>query len=157
MNILLISDDPNRESFRQILRLKGDIEDITRKQVDLITFSPDGVFLNKKLTGKKLDVNVIFTTLENILKTKSYRICIISLELKYLKQLFPDERNILDLINKTSPNATVFIFGANSILKPIRKEKGKQVFLYARHGVAKITRELKSQIITYIKSLSKLK
>ena len=148
MNILIISDEPTLESFRQILALKRDIEDITKKQVDLITFSHNRVFLNQKPAAGS---NEILTTLETALKRKKYSVLIISLTLKYLKQLFPEGFNILDLIDNISPETTVFIFGAKSLLKTIGKRK--QVFSHPRRGVAKLTQEFKDQIIAYIKSL----
>lgn len=67
MNILVISDEPTLESFRQILALKRDIEDITKKQVDLITFSHNRVFLNQKPAAGSSE---ILTTLETALKRK---------------------------------------------------------------------------------------
>jgi hypothetical protein len=55
-------------------------------------------------------------------------------------------------MTKTSPKATIFIFGANSILKTIKEKE--RVFLHIRHGVAKLTQELQSQIIAYVKSMT---
>lgn len=153
MNILLISDDPTSESFRQILSLKREIEGITRKRVDLITFSDDEVSLNQKQVVKKPIERDSFITLETILKREAYFLLIISLRLKFLKLLFPDGENILDLIEKTSSDVTVFIFGAESALKNVRKEQRKlSIFLNPRHGVAKLTQEFKNKIITYLES-----
>lgn len=150
MNVLIVSDDPERESFRQISMLKNDIEGITTKRIDLVAFSTSGVFLNQKLIAKKPNESEILATLENVLKRKEYSIFIISLGLRFLKQLFPDESNILDLVNKTSPEATVFIFGANCVIKTIRQKK--HVFKYPRRGVAKLTQEFKNSIISHVRS-----
>lgn len=92
MNVLIILDDPVRESFRQILSLKQGIEDLIRKQVDLITFSSDGIFLNQKRMEKELSTGAILSTLEDLLKRKAYLVCVMSLRLKYLKRVFPDGR-----------------------------------------------------------------
>jgi hypothetical protein len=154
MNVLIISDDPLRKSFCQILSLKQSIEDLIRKQVDLIAFSSDGVFLNQKRMSRDLSTDAILNTLRNTLKRKAYLVCIISLRLKYFKRVFLEGWNILDLIEKTSPQATVFIFGASSILNNVQiEQKVQPIFFYSRHGVAKLTKEFKNEIIRRIKAI----
>ncbi len=145
-DVLIVSDDPEHESFRQILILKRNIEDISSKRVDLITLSDKGICLNGKLMTR--DLSEIFAILKNILK-RPYSTLIISLRLKHLKRLFSRGNNILDSICKVQPNITIFIFGANSILKTIKKREN--VFLRSRRGVAKLTQELKEAVIQHIK------
>jgi len=147
VRILIISDDPERKSFYQISILKRDIENMTKGKVDLVTFSHNGIFLNQKLIAKKADE--ILSILENILKQKTYSVVIISLKLGYLKHLFLERINILDVINKTSPEAITFLYGANSVLKSIKQRE--RVSLHIRQGVTKLTQEFKNTIIQHIK------
>lgn len=149
MNVLIISDDPERESFRQIVLLKREIENVTKKHADLITFSSSGLYFNQKLIIKQ--TNNLLIKLHHIFKGKAYSLIIISLGLKYLKQLFPNKHNILDIITKTSPKAVIFIYGANNIIRTIKPSD--RVFVQPRHGVAKITQEFKNQVIAYIRPL----
>jgi hypothetical protein len=148
MNVLIVSDNPERKLFRQILKLKNDIGKIINGQVDLITLSSSGIFLNQKLIMEK--TGGILNSLEPLLRGKVYSTFIVSLESKHLRQLFLNKYNILNLIARTSPKAAVFIFGANRILKTIKQSE--QVSLHPRRGVAKLTKKLKKQIITYIQS-----
>lgn len=151
MRVLIISDDPDRWSFRQVLTLKKNIENMDEKQVDLITFSSDGIFVNRKLKGKKMDVSTILSIFKNLLKSGTYDVFIMSLKRKYLKRLFRHDWNVLDLINRTSPQATVFIFGASSILNDIKTGQWTQpISLHFRNGVAKLTHELRNAIIEQI-------
>jgi hypothetical protein len=149
MNVLIISDDPERESFRQIEILKRQIENVIKKQADLIAFSFDGIYFNQKIVTKQ--TGNLLTKLVPIFKGKAYSLFIISLGLKYLTQLFPNKHNVVDLITKTSPKAVIFIYGANNIIKTIKPSN--RVFLQSRRGVAKITQEFKNQIITHVQSL----
>ena len=70
LKILLISDNPERESFRQILKLKSDIEKIIKKRLDLITISQNGIFLNQKIIAKPYRGRVL-TVLESVLQRRN--------------------------------------------------------------------------------------
>lgn len=154
MNVLIISDEPDRESFRQILLLKQYIKNLLRKKIDLLTFSYNGIFLNGKWMRSELSPNAILSTLQNILKKKAYLVYIVSLELKYLKLVFQSEWSILNLIKKISPQAAVFLYGANSILKEVKiEQKTQSIFFYPRRGVSKLTRDFNNDIIKKIKEI----
>lgn len=154
MGVLIISDYPDNKLFRQILILKNEVENLTKKQVDLITFSSLGVFLNRKQIITEIRKSTILNLLHKNLKRKTYLVYIISLTRKYLELILPAQQNILDLINKISPNATVFIFGASSILNDIKiEQKVQHVFFYPRPGVNKLTKEFKKRIIGRIKTI----
>ena len=55
MNILLISDDPERVSFDQILKLKKQIESLRVKRVDLASISQNGIFFNSQILEKNFN------------------------------------------------------------------------------------------------------
>ena len=88
------------------------------------------------------------------MKSGVYSLYVVSFKAKDFKKIFPSEKkNFLEMIEKYSKNSTVFIFGAPSILndtKKIREELEINLFLKPRPDVAKITNELKKQIINYI-------
>jgi hypothetical protein len=147
MKCLIISDEPEQVSFNQILKLETDIKKMVKKQVDLVTFSRNGVFLNGKLikSGTRPEMHDV---VKQILKKMRYSLFVISLESNNLEQLLSNESNLIELIYATSPNATVFIFGASRMLEKISpKEK---VFLYPRVGVSKLTKEFRAAVLSHV-------
>jgi hypothetical protein len=148
MNILIISDDPERRSFCQILDLKQRIQELGGK-VDMFVFSKNGIFLN----GKKVQKRSVppIGLLENILKKKEYATIVISVTLNSMKYLFPGERNILRSIPRISLGTDMFVFGAPSMLDRIEKDEATDLFFHPRHGVAKLTREFTNDLVAHIK------
>lgn len=82
---------------------------------------------------------------------ESHDLVVISLELHNLKRLFLEKPSILDFLKNRSPNTRVYVFGASSIINRIEKNSGIHLSLYPRLGVAKLTCELKNDLIDYIK------
>jgi hypothetical protein len=148
MNILVISDDPERKSFCQILDLEQRIQELGGK-VDMFIFSKKGIFLNRKQNQKRSVPPI--GLLEDILKKKEYATIVISVTLNSMKYLFPGKLNILRSIPKISPRTDTFVFGASSMLDRIEKDKAIHLFFYPRRGVAKLTREFKNDLIAYLK------
>ena len=149
MNILLISDDPNRKSFSQIHALKQGLQE-TGGMVDLLVFSGENVLLNKDRIGERHTANRLF---ENILTEKNYAIIAISLRVDNLKALFQEDRNFLKLVAEFSPLSEIFIFGGSSLLKRIQSlDCGLNLVLFKRPGVAKLTLEFKNELIGRIKN-----
>jgi hypothetical protein len=148
MNILIISDDPERKSFCQILDLKQRIQELGGK-VDMLVFSKNGIFLN----GKQVQKSSVPPAglLENILKKKKYATIVISVALNSMKYLFPGKLTTLRLIPRVSPKTDAFVFGASSMLERIEKDETMHLFFHPRHGVAKLTREFKNDLIAHIK------
>lgn len=152
MNILLISNDPERVSFGQILKLKKQIESLRAKRVDLVSISQNGIFFNSKILERTFARNKLLSTLEEIIR-KNYHVIIISLTLQYLKGLFESDPNILDLAGKFCPGASIFIFGASSIRSLLEKQDKIGVRFYHRPGVSRLTQQFKHDIINHIKAL----
>jgi hypothetical protein len=150
MNILLISDDPERKSFGQIASLKKQMQGRGRNNVDLFIFSNKGIFLNQGKIGKK--ASLALTLLERLISEKKHDLIVVSLKLNNLKKLFPEKWNILDLIKRTSHKTDIFLFGAASVIDRLEKERKNRVFLYSRPGVSKLTSEFKNDLIAYIKT-----
>jgi len=154
MKILIISDNPERKSFRPIEVLKDFLQNKAQKKVDLFALSPKSLFLNGKVISKRTDASKVLEELEAILRKGLYSLYIISLEAHNLKKIFPSKKkNFLDMVDAYSKNSTVFVFGAPSMLNNIKENCGKlqvNLFLKPRPGVAKITKELKEQISEYI-------
>lgn len=149
MNVLIVSDDPERKSFRQILNLRREIRGLGRHKVDLLLFSNNGLFLNQDQIGKKANATVIF---ESVLRERTYGLIAISLKSSNLWKLFPEKRTILDAIEENSPQTDTFIFGASSVLERLDKERAANLFLYSRPGVGKLTRDFKKDLIGRIKT-----
>ncbi len=149
MPILIISDDPERMSFSQILILKQKIQRLFPK-VDLFIFSKGNILLNQKLIGKTKDIAI--RVLENILKKKKYNTIIISLSLNNLKKFLPKKRNVLEIIKEVSPRTDIFIFGASSLLNKLKKEELQNVFLFSRPGVNKLTIEFRNTVINHLQT-----
>jgi hypothetical protein len=150
MNILLISDEPEKKTFEQITILKKEMEQAGRNGVDSFIFSKEGIFLNQKQIGKK--ANITLKLLEIVISRKKYDLLVISLKLSILKNLFLEKRSILEIINNLSPKTNIFLFGASSVIDRLEKEKTNHVFLYSRPGVSKLTSEFKNDLIGYIKT-----
>lgn len=148
MNILLISDEPERESFCQITSLKKEMQGLARSNVDLFVFSNKGIFLNQKQIGEK--ASLALKLLERLISEKKPDLVVVSLKLNNLKKLFPEKLNILDLIKSTSHKTDIFLFGAASVIDRLEKERNR-VFSYSRPGVSKLTSEFKNDLIDYIK------
>ena len=148
MNILVISDEPERKSFGQILSLKKEIQRLGRNKVDLFVFSNMGIFLNKRRVGKKADMAL--KLLESLMSEKTYGSIVVSLKLNNLEKLFPKKRDILDLIKDASPQTDTFLFGASSVFSKLGKRRTNRVYLYSRPGVAKLTCKFKNDVIDHI-------
>ena len=154
MKILIISDDPEKESFRQIEIFKDFLQNKVKNKVDLFALSPECLFLNKRVISRRTDVSIILKKLEGILKSGLYSLYVVSLKAENFRKIFPSEKkNFLEMTEKYSKNSTIFIFGAPSILnniKKFREELEINLSLKPRPGVAKITNELKKQILNYV-------
>ena len=150
MNILLISDEPERKTFDQITILKKEMERVGRNEVDSFIFSKEGIFLNQEQIGKK--ASIALKLLERLIVGKKFDLLVISLKLNNLKKLFLEKRSILDLIKNISPTTDIFLFGASSVIKTLDKEKTNHVFLYSRPGVSKLTIEFKNDLIDYVRT-----
>ena len=98
--------------------------------------------------------SIVLEKLEDILKSGLYSLYVVSLKAENFGKIFPSERkNFLEMTEEYSKSSTTFIFGAPSILNNIRefgKELEINLFLEPRPGVAKITEELKKQILNYV-------
>ena len=154
LHALLISDNPEKALFFQILKLQEDLE-ILGCKVERISFSPQGLDFNHKNIFKRLDYESIETLLNKILKKKNYSIWAISLSQEYLDLLMKNNGGILDLILGSSLNIHVFVFGSAKILGSIRARESKipSLSLFRRSGVSKVTSEFKSAIIEHAKNL----
>jgi hypothetical protein len=62
---------------------------------------------------------------------------------------------MLDMIKDASPETTLFLFGASSVLKKLGKQSSDHVFLYPRPGVSKLTIEFKNDVIDYVRTKSR--
>jgi len=149
MNILIVSDEPERKSFGQILSLKKEIQELNRDKVDLFVISTKGIFLNEKQIGK--EAGIFLKLLERLLIEKTYDLIVVSLELNNLEKLFLQKRGFLDLIRDISPQTDAFLFGASRVLDILEKGRMIRVFLYRRPGVSKLTLEFKNDVINYVK------
>jgi hypothetical protein len=147
LNVLIVSDDPKGVLFDQITGFRETIQKLDN-DVDLLAFSESDIFFNDRIV-KKRESNIRF--LEATLRGKSYGLVAVSVGLDHAKKLFLEKPNILDFLKKYSPQTKAYVFGAFSILGQIEKDSGIQVFLYSRHGVAKLTREFKNDIVGLIK------
>jgi len=154
MKVLIISDDPEKDSFRPIKILRDSLQNKIKNKVDLFALSPQCLFLNDRVISERADVSTVLEKLEDVLKSGFYSLYVVSLKAENFKKIFPSERkDFLEMTEKYSKNSTVFIFGAPSILSNIKKfheELEINLFLKPRPGVAKITDELKKQILNYI-------
>ena len=148
MNVLIVSDEPERKSFTQISSLKKEIMRLDRNKVDSFTFSKKGIFLNEERIGN--NVGIALKLLESLLNERTYRLIVISLDLNNLRKLFLENQNILNLIKSTSPQTDTFLFGASSVLDKLKKEKTAHVFLYSRPDVSKLTKDFKNDVINHI-------
>ncbi len=144
MRALIISDDPESESFTQITALKQQIE-LKKYKVDLVVFQDEKIFLNRdKIQKKEKPIEL----LKVLLREKDYFIIVVSLKIKYLVQLFPQGDDFVTTLKSISPNSALFVFGASTILGGIKNKKN--VFLYHRSGVAKTTTQFNNGIIDFI-------
>ena len=150
MRTLIISDEIDSKSFDQILSLKMEIQGLCRNQVDLFVFSNKGILMNREQIGEETD-NAI-EILKKLLGETTYDLIVISLKLVNLRRLFPEKRNVLNMIEMNSPQTSIFLFGASSILDKLKEKRIKNVFLYSRPGVSKLTREFRNDVIDYIKT-----
>jgi hypothetical protein len=150
MNVLIVSDEPERKSFDQIISLKNEIQELGRDKVYLFIISNKGIFLNEERIEKR--GGIVLRLLERVLNERTYGLIVVSLELNNLKELFPPKGNILDLIKDTSPQTDIFLFGASSILGKLERENTIRVFLYRRLGVSKLTKEFRNDVINYVKT-----
>lgn len=132
MNVLLISDDPEKKSFDQILNLKKDIEE-EEVSVDLIVAAEEGVLLDG---GKIGEPRRLIESVRKVLGERSYSIVAISLTRKNLTNLLQEDHSILDYVSLYLPQTDVFIFGAPSLLKRLN-EKKPHTTICSRPGVDK--------------------
>jgi hypothetical protein len=156
MNVLLISDDPEKSTFQQILYLKRRIENLRVERIDLVCFSRRGILLNSKILEREQDREIVLKVLEKVLEVGTYDLIGISLKADNLAKIFSDGSNILDLAKRIRPQSALFVFGAVSVVSGFtkRKELGSlQVF--ERHGVAKVTHEFKEAVIEEIVKIRK--
>ena len=145
MRALIISDDPESESFAQITALRQQIE-LRRYKVDLVVFQDEKIFLNRDKTEKKENP---IELLKVLLREKDYFIIVISLKIKYLVQLFPQGDDFVTTLKSISPNSALFVFGASTILGGIKDKKN--IFLYHRSGVTKTTTQFSNDIIDFLR------
>ena len=145
---LIITDEPENRSFKTIHNLKQRLERRDNK-VDIIAFSTDKTYLNKEKVSRK---GGLLDQLTVILKEGNYSVIVISLKIKYLSQLFLEDNDIIKVIRSLSPGTAVFVFGASRILGKVKPTQN--FFLYARSGVAKLTRQISKDVIDYAKLLN---
>ena len=155
MNALIVSDAPERKSFTQILKLKEEIEELSCKSVDLLIFSNKEIILNRGQREKSS--GNAFKLLRKLLTKRSHHLIVVSLEKTNLEKFLEADGNILNLIEETVPQATVFVFGAPSVLDKVDKSRSKQVSLYYRPGVSKVTAKFKRDVIEFIESSKQCK
>lgn len=154
MKTLIISDNPERQSFRQIEIFKDFLQNKVQNRVDIFALSSKSLLFNNRVISKRTNALRVLEEIEAVLKRGLYSFYIVSLEAENLKKIFPFEKaNFLKMAEKHSKNSNIFIFGAPSILNNIEKFREKlkvNVFLTPRHGVAKITDEFKKQILNSV-------
>lgn len=144
MPFLIISDESKRPSFRPIEVFRKELMAIKNSKVDLFIY--DNTITLEKSKKSKKNCELL---LEEISNTK-YDVIIVSLQLQNLKKILLKKSNILKNVTAKSPNSTVFIYGAKSVLKRIPKEKNLDIRMYTRKGVAKLTQEFKEDILEHI-------
>lgn len=147
MHILIVSDTPDRQSFAQILSLKEKIQQIGRQNVDLFTFCEKEITLNSERIG---DSRNIFRFLTRLFAKKPYNLIIVSLEKNNLRKLFKTDVDLLNLKEKIAPKASVFVFGASSVLSKFEKLRSRKVHIYFRPGVSKLTARFKREVINFV-------
>jgi hypothetical protein len=154
MKVLLVSDDPQKETFIEIVGLAKQIENLGVKMIDVICFSENTMkFFNCEIGEENLKEGTTSATMETILKKGKYELIVVSLKLDHLEKLVLGEQSIIDLFKKICPQATVFIFGGRSVLKRLKiLESSESIYTCERHGVAKVAREFKEAIISHIKT-----
>ena len=157
MNVLLISDDPQKRTFIEIVSLARQIEDVGVKNIDVYCLYENTLtFFNHEVGEENLNQGTTSVTLETILKKVRYELIVISLKLDNLEKLALGEKRVIDLLKKVCPKTTVFIFGGRSALKKVKNlETYKSIYTYDRPGVAKLTRKFNEAIITHIKTAMK--
>lgn len=157
MKILLVSDDPDKESFIQIVGLAKQIEDVCAKNIDVFCSYENTLnFFKCEIGEENLKQGTSPAAIETILKKGRYGLIVISLKSDNLEKLVLGEKNVIDLIKRTCPKATVFFFGGRSILKKVKNlESSGSIHTYERHGVAKLTRKFREAIIAHIETAMK--
>ena len=144
---LIITDEPENRSFKTIHNLKQRLERRDNK-VDIIAFSTDKTYLNNEKVSRK---GGLLDQLTVMLKEGNYSVIVISLKSKYLGQLFLENNDIIKVIRSASPGTVVFVFGASRILGKVKPTQ--DILLYARSGVAKLTRKISKDVLDYVVSL----
>lgn len=150
MNILIVSDTPKRCSFAQILSLKEKIQQLGRHNVDLFTFGEERITLNSQRIGDTS--GNIFDLLKRLFAKKSYRLIIVSLEKVNLKKLLKADADLSNLKEEIASQATFFVFGASSVLSKFEKLRSKEVHIYFRPGVSKLTAKFKRDVTDFVLS-----
>ena len=135
------------------------IEDVGVKNIDAFCLYENTLnFFKCEIGEENLKQGTSPATLETIMKKGRYELIVISLRSDNLKKLVLGEKNVILLLKRTCPKATVFIFGGRSVLKKVRKlESSRSIYTYERHGVAKLTQKFKEAIIAHIETVMKKK
>ncbi len=148
MKALVIADEPEAPDFDQIIGLRNAIQELVGK-VDLLAFSKDSIFLNKKKISEKGDTNI--GSVQNILAKKRYSLIIVSLVTDNLKKLFFEKSNIMQYLRNSPSGVRMYVFGASDIPDEIVASRSVDLFPYSRQGAGKSTQEFKNAILDFIK------
>ena len=149
MKVIIVSDDPESQLYHQIIKLKKDIEKIIYTPVDVISLSTKNIIVDINRNIKISKESNIKKQLEEIFQKIKYDFYIFSLNKNHITLLFKNKINILDQLDT---NAEIFIFGAWS---EIRSLKGKNIHIFRRPGVSKLTKQFKENILLKISNLQK--
>lgn len=104
MRVLLVSDDPEKKTFDEIVGLAKQIESLGVKMIDVICFCKKTMnFFNCEIGQKNLKQRTASVTLETILKKREYKLIVASLKLENLEKLASGERSMFDLFGKICP------------------------------------------------------
>ena len=148
MKALVIADEPEAPDFDQIIGLRNAIQELVGK-VDLLAFSKDSIFLNKKKISEKGDTNI--GSVQNILAKKRYTLIIVSLVTDNLRKLFFEKSNIMQYLRNSPSCVRMCVFGASDIPDEIVTSRNVDLFPYSRQDAGKSTQEFKNAILDYIK------
>jgi hypothetical protein len=156
MKVLLVSDDPQKDKFVEIVGLAKQIENVGVKIIDVFCLCENTMnFFNCEIGEESLKQGTPSATLETILKKRRYELIVISLKSDSLEKLVLGEKSIIDLFKRICPKATVFIFSGTSVFEKLKLESSESIYAYDRHGVAKVTREFNAAIISHIRTAMK--
>jgi len=148
LKVLIIADEPEAPAFDQITELEKAIRELVGK-VDLLAFSKESIFFNKKKIGEKGGTNI--ESVQNILAKKLYTLIIVSLGTENLKKMFFEKSNIMHYLRNSPSRVSMYVFGASSIPDEILTSRSVDLFPYSRQGSVKSTQELKKAVLAHIK------